>query len=95
MELLVQNQITFIIQVIFKITKILNNFNFLGNTLEGFYSRNEAEVWRILQESVESRQFSLPLRIEDQSLPTIIVEAENIELVANDENRLGTSNYNF
>lgn len=84
--------IIYIIRVkIFCFEAFFNAVLFAGNTLEGFYSRNEAEIWKILQDSVKLGQFAVPLKVDDQSFPTLILEAESIEIVSKDDNRYGTS----
>lgn len=68
---------------------------YAGNTVEGFYSRNEAEIWKILMDSVKLGRFEIPLKVEDQSFPTLVLEAETIELVSKDDNRFGTSMFSI
>ncbi|CAF0773656.1 unnamed protein product [Brachionus calyciflorus] len=61
------------------------------NTLNGFYSRQSYEIWNILQELVRNKQFILAVKLVDPQLPTVILEAESIELVSKNDNQFGTT----
>ena len=69
---------------------LTNIFTLTGNTLEGFYSRNTYEMWKLLIDLIKSGKFILPVA-DVETASFVNLQATGVEQITDSDNRYGTS----